>query len=268
MSGFRCLYECGSGAASTDEYHVYSRSASTLELTLPPGIVCDACNNYFSQLENHFTQHHPGSSARIFHIDRTRKGKPPKFNHAAGAIECVDDAGLRNMTTKLDPGAMRVEFDPNGDLHFVSSITPHGFDAAIVSRVIHKIAFEGLLFFRDKPELNPTDPRFAPMRDYIRRPASGQTFQPFAWRKLLQSQQQPYILTASDNATGKAVDFCVVTLPDTEYVIPLPPWPIPEEFWKALGDHTIVSQPGHVALDPQEVRLTLRQSPEDEARPR
>jgi HNH endonuclease len=43
----------------TSEEHVFPESLGNKTVILPPGVVCDVCNQYFSKLENQFIHSYP-----------------------------------------------------------------------------------------------------------------------------------------------------------------------------------------------------------------
>lgn len=255
-----CIYDCGSNSPSTQEYHLYPASASTMDLTLSPGIVCDKCNSYFSKLEDYFVHHHPGSSMRVWNGVVTRKGKTPEFSHQRGKVTRIDGKGGREI--KMQLGAVRFDRHPNGDITIVGSYTPRPFDACKISRVLHKIAFE-VLVGDFGHELSPRDKRFAPLREYVRRPKSATDFQPFAWRRCTDQQAFPQIVTVTDTDSGDWIaDMCRLTFPGVEYWTGYPPWPVSGRVWESLqNDATVVSAPGITALDPEELRIPLVRHP-------
>ena len=70
---FRCIF-CKSASGSFDSCeHIVPESLGNLEHILPPGIVCDKCNNYFSRkIEG------PLLSTEFFRQARHRNGIPNK----------------------------------------------------------------------------------------------------------------------------------------------------------------------------------------------
>jgi hypothetical protein len=256
MPDFGCLYNCGSGASSTQEYHVYPASASTLNLTLPSGLICDKCNQYFSEIENYFTNYHPGSSQRVWDGVITRKGKTPTFTHESGKMTRVDGEDARHISTNL--GGVRFERHPNGDYTIVSSYTPQSFDASKISRVLHKIAFETLLYYPIDPNLNPLSDRFLLLRDFVRRPKSSLDFQPFAWMRREEAQEHPCIVSIQDPDTNNVVaEMCEIHFPGIVYIIAYPPWPSPSSLWESIIDANVVNTSGVKSLEPEEIRIPL-----------
>ncbi len=254
---FQCVYDCNSGAPSTDEYHILPYSASTLELTLPAGVVCDKCNNAFAPLESHFTQFHPGSSARVMHVESTRKGKAPSFRHQHGSLTREDREGHREIKTNLNPASFQIELIPGESMQIRGGYTPKPFDATIVSRVLHKIALETLALVND-PQLDPRAERYKPLRDYVRRPKVGE-FRPFVWLRGDVEQEAPMGITATENSSGRSVSFCKISFPGILYLVAYPPWPVPDDLWKTLTHGTLVNAPGLIELEPEVITQTYRE---------
>lgn len=250
-----CIYGCGP-APSTQEYHLYPASASKVDVTLPPGVVCDGCNSYFSKLESYFIHHHPGSSMRVWNGVLTKKGKTPKFAHENGELTRVDREEDRQVTTRL--GDLRVERHLDGNLTIIGAYNPPPFDASKVSRVLHKIAFEFLVadFGQD---FGPADDRFVPLREFVRRPKSGLDFQPFAWSRYSGPPRLPSFASATDTDSGEWIaDVCLLTFPGIEYWVAYPPWPVPDRLWACFPEGTtVVDSPGMISLKPEELRIPL-----------
>ena len=72
---FQCIF-CKSTSASFDSCeHIVPESMGNLEHTLPPGVVCDGCNNYFSRkIEG------PLLNTEFYRQARHRNGIPSKRN--------------------------------------------------------------------------------------------------------------------------------------------------------------------------------------------
>jgi hypothetical protein len=111
-----CLYGCANGATFKTEYHLLPCSATQFNLVLPPGYVCDKCNNYFSELENYFTHYHPGSSNRLLAINKTRKGKEPVLKATTGDVTRKIHGKSMNLQIPLE--SLKSETQSNGDIKF------------------------------------------------------------------------------------------------------------------------------------------------------
>ena len=163
---FACLYGCTGSRTFNSEYHVLSKSATSLEVVLQKRFVCDDCNKYFSTLENHFVQRHPGSSTRLLAVKKTRKGKTPKFESEVGTATRQDSDSGSELKFPLD--SIDHEFQPNGDIKFTGKFRPKPFDSHIVSRLLAKIALESLVQLGRLSPLWPYNAEFDPHRNYVR----------------------------------------------------------------------------------------------------
>ena len=71
-----CLF-CGPrGVSFARVEHIIPESLGNTTFLLSE-VVCDKCNQYFSKQEDYFVHHYPTSPARLFTLDKTKKGKPP-----------------------------------------------------------------------------------------------------------------------------------------------------------------------------------------------
>lgn len=182
MGSDRCFYRCGSRASSTQEYHVLPLSASTRIEVLDRGIVCDGCNAYFGQLENHFVQCHPGSSARLLYVSHTRKGKSPRFKTTRGEAIRRDLSTPCQLIYPLEDVAW--ERCANGDLRLIGTFRGPDFDARTISRLLVKIALEWLL--KTMPEGScywPLHREYDELKRYARFGDTRIPFRWFAWKR-------------------------------------------------------------------------------------
>jgi hypothetical protein len=132
----------------------------------------------------------------------------------------------------------------------------------MISRVLHKCAFEALTGFPDSPELNPRFVHFAPLREYVRRPKSATEFQPFAWKRHDGRQEPPLFGSMWDRESNEPVaDVCQLSFPGVQYVVAYPPWPVTTNVWQVVLENgfQIVDVPGITNLAPEEIRIQLLQ---------
>src|SRR5262245_46529433 len=74
----RCLFCASEGNSFTSKEHVFPESLGNETIVLPPGVVCDKCNNYFSKLENQFIHCYPMLFVKFLSPKTTKKGNWPK----------------------------------------------------------------------------------------------------------------------------------------------------------------------------------------------
>ena len=216
----QCLYNCDSGSPSTQEYHVYPLSASTLDITLSKGVVCNKCNAYFSKLEKEFVETHPGALARLLALKRTRKGKPPVLFTNAGLATKDNENGKSAITIPLED--INVSFEENGNILVKGEVRLPPFKPRIISRVLAKMSLEFLVACM--PKLDPYSARFDSLRCYARRgPVKMNKFIWFAFRLVDESQEPPQVIKAeSPNEILGRLMF--MGFPGIQYLFPLPPF--------------------------------------------
>jgi hypothetical protein len=247
----QCLYKCGSGAPSTQEYHVYPASASNLQIVLERGIVCDKCNAYFSELENYFVHYHPGSAARLMNLGQTKKGKQPQYKSQAGTAtrEINEDASFKLQVPMSD-----VAFETKDDGTIVIKCTAKAreFDSVRISRVLGKIALEAVFAEAPSPGLNfdAYSSEYDPLRRYVRSWGGQPRFIWFAYKGddgVGSHPQMGIIRGQTDSIMGVV---CVIRLPGMHYILPLLPYLEAEVLQPMLPEWTYVTTPGmHKAKD-------------------
>lgn len=256
---FECLYKCGSGVPSTQEYHVYPLSGSALDVRLVKGVVCDKCNAYFSKLEAYFIARPPGASARLLHVRQTRKGKPPKFESRAGTATRRDQPGNHTFTFPLE--RVQTEFLSNGDIVLRGEFTPLPFDSVKISRVLAKIALEYVYCVNPKDGLDPFSERFDAIRQYARSRSGKLRFLWFAWKRSKESQGLPRVIAVQDSGAPPVAWLCRVSLPGVAYLVPLPPVVEPAAVSRNLDGWQVVNTAGQVRLEAETVDVTLIKAP-------
>ena len=260
---FTCLYKCGSSAPSTQKYHVYPASASTMDLILPTGVVCDKCNSYFSKLEKYFTERHPGASTRLLAVEKTRKGKAPVLFTRTGTAFRKDRDGKQNFTFPLDDLQIRIKQDGNIDIVGETKLSP--FDATMISRVLAKIALESLWWLMS--EINPFSEQFDPLRTYARFGKGCQSFIWFAYRLNQQHQLPPHLVPVTDREGQCIGKFSLIFFPGIQYLLSLLPIMLPSQL-RGLEEWTLVTTPGMIERKSVDLKVELVQITEEEMKMR
>jgi HNH endonuclease len=144
-----CIW-CGRNfdEVGTDESHVYPAMLGNIDdMVLPPGVVCRECNNHFGgeaeiALADDPQIHIQRVSARV--ADRRHRFREELFDARHPAVNGV--AHIINVhAERQDPHTMRFHVE-----HTLKGIMDERYDARkliILSRVVHKIAFESLAWF-------------------------------------------------------------------------------------------------------------------------
>ena len=188
----RCIFCKSDSSASTSIEHIIPESLGNTEHILPPGVVCDACNNYFARkiegplLESNYFVH-----ARFRNVVQSKKGRVPPIKgihvESATIIELSQEDGgsvypsnERNTKRFIES----VLTSAQGRLVFPVPTEP---DEYVVSRFLGKVAIEalartalsvpgGLNEIVDKQELDL-------LRNYVRR-GSTEVVWPFYQRRI------------------------------------------------------------------------------------
>jgi hypothetical protein len=173
----RCLFCKRESAWSRSVEHIVPESLGNVAQTLPPGIVCDQCNNYFAgKVEKPFLE-----SAALTLL-RFHQEIPSKRGHVA-AIEGELDPGFRAILRR-HPGSRfvaSIELPPEGIHHLLGQqnsrlLVPGGADlpsGVVVSRFLAKAAIEAmaqrLLAHPDGLDYLVDEPQLDPLRNHARR---------------------------------------------------------------------------------------------------
>ena len=80
----RCIYCLEASGASRSVEHVIPESLGNTKLVLPPGVVCDRCNNYLSRkVEGPFLNSFPIRKLRFDQALPSKRGRVPRLEAAA-----------------------------------------------------------------------------------------------------------------------------------------------------------------------------------------
>jgi hypothetical protein len=253
----QCLYKCDTGFPSTQEYHIYPISASTLDLRLEKGIVCDRCNSYFSNLEQYFTHRHPFTSSRLTSLEKTHKRKTPKLFLKNGRTATREDRNGKHHFTFPVNHDIRLQEEKNGDLIFVAEYEPQSYDAVKISRLLCKMGLETL--FNGQTELNPYNEAFDPLRRYARfGPNKFLKYVWFAWKKTESVSSPPQIVQVTDGSGTPLTWLARLYFPKGTYLIPLIPSHPIRLSDSAQKEWRVIDRPGIVKNEKEKVELTLK----------
>lgn len=177
----RCLFCLGNGGEFSSREHIFPETVGNTDLaTLPPGTICDRCNNGpLSRLDQALCDYLPIAMRRATLGIPSKKGTAPTVRFAEGRIEPLpaeavasgDSHGLRLVDQNpRRPIAHRFE---QSDNHVAFTITGQGGRRLTakylseLSRAVLKIAFECAY-------LDHRDELFASRFDYVRGVVLGQ----------------------------------------------------------------------------------------------
>lgn len=174
----RCLFCKNDSSTSRTVEHIIPESLGNVSHTLPPGVVCDQCNNYFSHgVEKPFLESAPLLLLRFEQAVPSKRGKvPPVVGLVLPDMPAVvtrESHGKTGMSLMVDPSMIpRLLRAKKGALILPRS-TDNLPDGAIISRFLAKVALEamagrvasyagGVEYLVDEVQLDP-------IRDHARR---------------------------------------------------------------------------------------------------
>lgn len=171
-----CLFCKEPSGTSRSVEHVLPESLGNTTATLPPGVVCDKCNNYFARkVEAPFLNSAEISAFRFHQAIPNKKGRIPPlagtldssipitaYRYRDGPMPTLIDMPLEGMDRIFKNKGGCIDFP-----HFTDSV-----DDRIMSRFLAKAAIEMMAFrLRDQPsglEYLANESALDPIRDYAR----------------------------------------------------------------------------------------------------
>lgn len=164
----QCIYCLAKDGDFTKEEHVYPESLGNTEIILPPGNVCDSCNNgVLSTLDDFLVNHDSITLLRAMYVPYNPK--TGKFISAHYQNLKVDRSHPRKINIKMQSGSNK-GFDVKdiGDGECSIKFTAIGrvpFDPKQLGRALYKIAL-GIVCWANGSNI-ALDKRYDPARDYI-----------------------------------------------------------------------------------------------------
>lgn len=160
-----CLFCLERNVPFTKVEHIIPESLGNDDLYLPPGYICDLCNNYFGiKVENHVLNSPPFSVERTAAAITTKKGKYPNFEIAPGL------SGY--STGKLNTISIKQSQEKNYHLELLdlffnkkAIVLPHKNNGYLqIIRMLIKMGLELLLY----SDINPYSVQFNKSRRFSR----------------------------------------------------------------------------------------------------
>lgn len=172
----RCIFCRADSSSSRSEEHIIPHSLGNRRHVLKPGIVCDACNNYFSrEVERPFLNAPAIQHLRFHQVLESRKGSIPPIPGLIRpdiAVTLYRDYKTGSISVEIPTEFVnRFAAMPRGELIFpISALPPPD---PVVSRFMAKVALEamalkvahhpeGVEYLCDEAQLDP-------LRDHARR---------------------------------------------------------------------------------------------------
>lgn len=172
-----CIFCKSDSSSSVSIEHIIPESLWNTKHVLPRGIVCDACNNYFSRKVEK-----PFLDAPTMQQLRFAEGIPNKLGRVPiGSGILAPGYAVRLHRTLGDDAPLSIDLAPEGYSHIARAksgtlilpMDPPLPEDRLVSRFLAKMALEALalrlLSFPGGVEFVGTDPQFEPLRIFARR---------------------------------------------------------------------------------------------------
>ena len=219
-----CLFCKSTNNSFKSKEHPFPESLGNTRIVLPPGVVCDDCNNYFStKLENDFIHTYPMSFLRCFLPITTKKERPPTMSLPKGSIHRIEP----NRNSRLELPTIRVqqteriatEFRPDASEFSLLPIQLPRENIQQSSRVLAKIALELLCLYDYQRAFSPA---FDAVRNFAKEAKRGQ-YIPYAWNI---HRGQSFVHRLIEIRIGLETTWNVYaffTLPGVQYLYPLSP---------------------------------------------
>lgn len=115
-----CLFCRQSDGGFTSREHVFSEGLGNDQIILPPGVVCDRCNNrYLSRLDQTLLDFMPISIRRTMLGVTTKAGRLPRFRFSEGTVDHVPGVGGADPTLIVNerrprPMIREIQRSPDG----------------------------------------------------------------------------------------------------------------------------------------------------------
>jgi hypothetical protein len=176
----RCIFCRATSDNSKSVEHILPESLGNVEHTLPPGIVCDKCNNYFARkIEKPLLESQYFLYARFENIIPSKKGRVPVVQGLIPQARSVVDVaiGEEGLTVLIDPEDVSRFLESTktkeGTLYILHPTKPEGVEH-LLSRFLGKVAIEALAHrVLEMPEALEVDvidnEALDPLRAYVRR---------------------------------------------------------------------------------------------------
>lgn len=192
----RCIFCKKDSCTSVSEEHVIPESLGNTTLILPPGIVCDGCNNYFSrEVEKPFLESAAIKRLRSFEFIESKRGRIPPMEGSLADGSPVEIHPLARGKVKafvnVPTGAFQKILDGELSQIIIQTELPITHDAT-TSRFLAKAALEAMaLRILDSPTHLAwlvDDPQLDSIREHARRGTTSAW--PFLTRRIYPAKRR------------------------------------------------------------------------------
>lgn len=198
--------------------HIIPESLGNNAYTLPKGIVCDTCNQYFSKLDNYFCHYHLTAATKLLFLNNTKKGNPPSLPLQKGEVRKKKDGKIKfnqSILNGMEKEQFSITFFAN-DVRIQGSMILPDAESKKISRFLAKCGIE-IVFFKKGTLAFEKD--FDYLREYARYGGKNH-FIPFLWGRQTQYNIELYICKVESKQKGLFY-FGTVFLPGIVYFIQL-----------------------------------------------
>lgn len=230
----RCLFCRAADRSFITSEHVIPESLGNTIFVLPPGIVCDACNNYFAtNLEEPILSSSYFRSARFYDAIPSKRGRVPNVKAIVPPVyeaEVARDGDNALQVFVEDRAEDLIRSGSRTHLIIPRPIYPE--ESILFARFLGKVAIEtmALKFLENRPgdlaELIDND-RLDTLRHYVRRGSPSKSAWPI-WRRQILNASRSSIAEQDLNpvlhewtflSTEHNEIYFVISLFDVEYVL-------------------------------------------------
>lgn len=178
----RCIFCKQTSDSSRSVEHVIPESIGSKRVVLPPGVVCDKCNNYFARkVEYPVLNHQSMRNVRAWYQVPNKKGKKPSLKGYVGGTDI-------DIAMKVEDGQLVVQAEKEGEKSAFerqkqqdiekNTFSPYIFPIEInppekeMSRFLAKMALEAIAFrfmhSNSNLEIIVDEPYYDPIRKFAR----------------------------------------------------------------------------------------------------
>ena len=172
-----CIFCKEDACASRSVEHIIPESLGNTTLLLPPGIVCDKCNNYFARkIEKPLLESDEVYALRFHQRVPNKRGIIPALagtiGHTAPVLVQLHDKGPFGGSMHASPEALDLMFNHNADVLNLPGFEDT-WDRSLAARFLAKVALEAiasrLINYPAGLHSLATDPQLDLIRSYARR---------------------------------------------------------------------------------------------------
>lgn len=224
-----CLF-CGPNANSFERpEHPIPESLGN-DVFILHNVVCDACNQYFSQLDNYFIHHYHTSPARLITLQETKKRKPPMQTIPQGEVR-KEKGGQINFSQAILAEASEPQLKMTylaNEIILNGTVILADADAKRLSRFLAKCGLETLYIKRGALAFAR---EFTPLRNYARY-GTSRRFIPFLWGSQTERPCDLLLATITGRSIAGIFYFATIFVPGSVYFFPL----------NRIGDDTVIEK--------------------------